>query len=111
MKTQYIIILLVSLACSHGGTQAHNAGVRRSFNTNDTTTQAVWEQDPRSHHKGDTSMQTHPAVRVGFELATDGIQFYYIFANYDKTSLILVSFSHDDTQPASCKIWQKMKVH
>ena len=27
----------------------------------------------RSHHKGVTSMKTHPAVRIGFELATDGI--------------------------------------
>ena len=39
--------------------------IRRSFNT--TT---VWEQRPRSHHKGATSMQTNPVVRVGFELAT-----------------------------------------
>ena len=31
-------------------------------------------------------MQTQLAVRVGFELATDGIQFY-VFANLDKTSL------------------------
>ena len=31
-------------------------------------------------------MQTQPAVRVGFELETDGIQIY-VFANYDKTSL------------------------
>ena len=30
-------------------------------------------------------MQTQPAVRVGFELGTDGIQFY-VFANLDKTS-------------------------
>ena len=43
------------------------AGVHRSFNT--TT---VWEQHPRSQHKpeGATSMQTHAAVRAGFELAT-----------------------------------------
>ena len=31
-------------------------------------------------------MQTQQAVRVGFELATDGIQIY-VFANLDKTSL------------------------
>ena len=37
-----------------------------------TTTQAVRDQHPRSHHKGGPGMQTHPAVRVGFEL-TDGI--------------------------------------
>ena len=35
------------------------AGVRRSLNT--TT---IWEHHPRSYHKGTTSMQTHPAVRV-----------------------------------------------
>ena len=45
-----------------------------SFNT------TVWEQHPRSHHKGATSMQTHPEVRVGYELATNSIQFY-VFAN------------------------------
>ena len=39
----------------------------------------VQEQQPRSHHKGATSMQTHQAVRVGFELAINGIQFY-VFA-------------------------------
>ena len=38
------------------------AGVSRSFNATN-----VWEQHPRSHHKGATSMQTHPTVRVGFE--------------------------------------------
>ena len=37
------------------------AGVRRSFNS--TT---VWEQHPRSQHKGATCMQTHAAVRVGW---------------------------------------------
>ena len=35
-------------------------------------TTTVWEQQPRSHHKGATSMQTHQAVRVGFELASNG---------------------------------------
>ena len=42
------------------------------------TTTTVREQHPRSQHKGATSMQTHPAVRVGFELATDCIQFYVL---------------------------------
>ena len=46
--------------------------VRRSFNPR--------EQYPRSHNKGATSMQTHPAVGVGLEPATDGIQFY-VFAS------------------------------
>ena len=39
-------------------------------------------------------MQTHPAVRVGFELAT-GIQLY-VFANYDKTSLLLDALPKSD---------------
>ena len=30
---------------------------------------------PQERHQ---HMQTHPAVRVGFELATDGIQFYVL---------------------------------
>ena len=58
-------------------TAALKAGFRRSF----------FHHDPRSHHKGTTSMQTDPAGRVGFELATDGIQFY-VFANWDKTSTV-----------------------
>ena len=37
-------------------------GVSSSFNNRDGSGSA------RSHHKGGTSMQTHPAVRVGFEL-------------------------------------------
>ena len=36
------------------------------------------EQHPRSHHKSTISMQTHPAVRIGFELATNSIQFYVL---------------------------------
>ena len=36
------------------------ARVCSSFNT-----MTVWEQRPRSHHKGATSMQTHSAVKVG----------------------------------------------
>ena len=32
-----------------------------------------------STSKGATSMQTHPEVRVGLELATDGIQFYVFY--------------------------------
>ena len=49
------------------------AGFRSSF-----ITTTVWEQHPRSHHKaeGATSMQTRQVVKVGFELATDCIQFY-----------------------------------
>ena len=34
-------------------------------------TTTVREQHPRSHLKDAASMQTHPAVRVGFELVTD----------------------------------------
>ena len=51
--------------------ESQKGGVRRSFNT-----ATVWEQHPGSHYKGATSlcMQTHPAVRVGFELAIDGIR-------------------------------------
>ena len=49
--------------------------VFRSFNTT-----PVGEQHPRPRHNGATSMQTHPAVRVGFEQATDGVHLY-VFAN------------------------------
>ena len=50
-------------------------------------------------------MQKHPAVRVEFELATDGIQFY-VFANEDKTSLSwaqlpLENENFDDQCPAA----------
>ena len=77
-------------------------------------TTTVWEQHPRSHHNGATrakanvrgppdpgavtsdgmpvQLETHPAVRVGFEPATNGIQFY-VFANKDKTSLLSVGSS------------------
>ena len=39
-------------------------------------------------------MQTQQAVRVGFELATDGIQIY-VFANLDKTSLAIFMLIKD----------------
>ena len=42
-------------------------------------TTTVWEKHPRSHPRV-LPMQTQPAVMVGFELATNGIQFY-VFAN------------------------------
>ena len=67
---QYIAILFMI---------TKKSGVRSSFNT-----MAVWEQHPRSNHKGATNVPTHPAVRVGFELATDrdGIPSqFYVFAN------------------------------
>ena len=41
----------------------------------------IGEQHPRSHHKSTISTQTHPAVRIGFVLATNSIQFrVYVFA-------------------------------
>ena len=46
---------------------------------------------PGPGHTGTTMappLQTHPAVRAGFELATNGIQLY-VFANLAKTSLSL----------------------
>ena len=42
-------------------------------------TTIVLEYHPRSQHKGSTSMQIHWAVRIGFKLATNCIQFY-VFA-------------------------------
>ena len=55
--------------------------------------------DPRSHHKGayHTSMPTNPAIRVGFELATDGIQFYHVFnaAKFANQLLAIAKNSRD----------------
>ena len=47
-------------------------------------------------------MQTHPAVRVGFELATDGIQFYVCQLGQDiplirHSRLLSVNCSGNDT--------------
>ena len=50
-------------------------------------TTTVWEQHPRSHHKGANSMQRPPAVRVGIKLPVtvatnlNGIQLYDVLSN------------------------------
>ena len=59
----------------------------------------VREQHPRSHHKGTISLQTHPAVRVGFKLVTNCILsmptrtrnhiWIHIFMNSWKKNMIL----------------------
>ena len=46
---------------------------------------AVREQHPRLHH----SMQTHPAVVVGFKLATDGIHFAVV--NRDSDAVVVLN--------------------
>ena len=55
--------------------KAHNGS---SFKNHDSSGTA--------HYKGATSMQTHPAVRVGYELATDGIQFYVFATSYGEAA-------------------------
>ena len=49
-------------------------------------TLAVGEHHPWSHHKDSTSMQMQPPVRVGFKLATNGIQFY-VFCHQARTPI------------------------
>ena len=58
----------------------------------------VKEQHPRSHHKGATSMQTHLAVRVGFTLSTDCIQFY-VFATRLRHPMYIYKLIHSLKDP------------
>ena len=45
-------------------------------------------------------MQAHSTVRVGFELATDSMQFY-VFANKDKASITVTVMATQARSPRS----------